>query len=92
MTDIERPEIVPLSQKLDQELEAARRESLAKQEPIEPTEEEKRNGWTTRTLTAYLAERFAAQSLAVDADSLHRRNSNRPNESNHKYNPRRWRS
>ena len=90
--DVSRPEIVPLRDKLDHELEAARREALAKQEPIEPTEEEKRNGWTQRTLTAYLAERFAAQSLSVDADSLHRRNARRPEEANHRYNPRRWRS
>ena len=92
MTDIERPEIVPLSQKLDQELESARREALAQQQAIEPTEEEKKNGWTRETLTQYLAERFAAQSLAVDVDSLHRRTARRPNEANHRYRPHRWRA
>lgn len=91
MTNIERPEIVPLSDKLNQELESARREALANQQAIEPTEEEKRNGWNKATLTAYLAERFAAQSLAVDVDSLHRRTARRSNEANHRYSPLRWR-
>ena len=91
MTTIERPEIIPLSQKLDQELESARREALAQQQSIEPTEEEKRNGWNSASLTAYLAERFAAQSLAVDADSLLRRTARRSDEANHRYRPLRWR-
>ena len=91
MTNIERHEIVPLSDKLSQELESARREALADKQDIEPTEEEKRNGWSKKNLTAYLAERFAAQSLAVDADSLLRRNARRPNEANHRYSPLRWR-
>jgi hypothetical protein len=33
---------------------------------IEPSEEEKRNGWTTKTLSAYLAEREAAQGAVLD--------------------------
>ena len=91
MTTVERPEIVPLSDKLSQELETARREALANQQNIEPTDEEKRNGWNKTTLTAYLAERFAAQSLAVDADSLLRRTARRSDEANHRYRPLRWR-
>ena len=91
MTNIARPEIVPLSDKLSQELESARREALANQQDIEPTDEEKKNGWTRETLTAYLAERFAAQSLAVDADSLLRRTARRSDEANHRYRPLRWR-
>lgn len=39
----------------------------------EPTEEEKKNGWTTKSLTAYLKERYAAQSLTVDVHSLSRK-------------------
>lgn len=35
-------------------------------EPIEPTADERRNGWTAETLTAYVAERRAAQSLWFD--------------------------
>jgi predicted transcriptional regulator len=87
----ERPEVTPLADKLDRERRDARREALAAGARIEPTEEERRNGWTTETLTAYLAERAAGQSLAVDVNSLHRRNARRPDEANHRYNPRRWR-
>ena len=83
--------VTPLSEKLEQELDSARREALAQQKTIEPTEEEKKNGWTAKTLTAYLAERMAAQSLNVSIDSLHRRNARRPQEANHRYRPHRWR-
>lgn len=58
---------------------------------VEPTEEEKKNGWTAETLTAYLVERLAGQSLAVDVNSLHRKVARRPNVQNHRYNPLRWR-
>lgn len=32
---------------------------------IEPTEEEKKNGWTAKTLTEYLKERGQAQAEAI---------------------------
>lgn len=89
--EIERTEIRPLREQLDLELETARREALARQEMIEPTEDEKRNGWTKKTLTAYLAERLAGQSLAINVDTLHRKAARRQNIQNHKYNPHRWR-
>lgn len=91
MTDIERPEIVPLSEKLYEELDAVQKEALAKQELVEPTDEERKNGWTTETLTAYLTERLAGQSLTIDVHSIQRRMGRRPNEQNHQYRPLRWR-
>ena len=75
-----------------QELTAARREALANARPVEPTDEERRNGWSTETLTAYLAERFAAQCLTVDVTSLQRNRMRRKNEQNHHYRPLRWRA
>lgn len=81
----------PLSDRLYRELDQAQREALLRQELIEPTEDEKRNGWTAETLTQYLAERSAGQSLSVDINSLHRRIARRPDVQNHRYNPHRWR-
>ena len=91
MDEIAHTEIVPLSEKLSEELETARREAITQQQTIEPTEEEKKNGWTTKTLTAYLTERMAAQSLNVDVNSLHRQVARRPREANHHYRVLRWR-
>ena len=84
--------VVPLADRLSQELEDARREAINQQQTIEPTEEEKKNGWTAKTLTAYLSERLAAQTLNVDVNSLHRQVARRPREANHHYRPHRWRA
>ena len=84
-----REEVVPLRKQLSKELEYARREAINTGVKVEPTEEEKRNGWTTETLTKYLGERMAAQSLAVDVKSLHRRK--KPTKQNHTYRPHKWR-
>ncbi len=35
-------------------------------ERITPTEEERRNGWTEETLSAYVAERRAAEAMLID--------------------------
>jgi hypothetical protein len=86
------PVIAPLQDRLAEELDAAQRNALARGEVIEPNEDEKKNGWTTETLTAYLTERRAGQSLAVDVNSLQRRLARRPDETNHNYSPHRWRS
>ena len=80
-----------LWEQLENEIEEAQHDTKAQQEPIEPTVEEKRNGWTKEALTKYLAERNAGQSLSVDVNSLHRRVARRPNEQNHSYRPHRWR-
>ena len=88
----EHTEIVPLSDQLSLELDSARRQALARQEMIEPTRDEKRNGWTKESLTKYLAERHAGQTLAVDVNSLHRRVARRPNVQSHRYRPHRWRA
>ena len=85
------PKITPLRDQLYEELNDAQQEALKTHTLIEPTDEEKRNGWTSETLTTYLAERQAGQELAIDVNSLHRRIARRPNQQNHKYNPHRWR-
>lgn len=84
-------EIVPLGEQLDQELESVRNQALSEQKLIEPTDEERKNGWTAQSLTKYLGERLAGQTLAVDVNSLHRRSARRANVQNNRYNPLRWR-
>lgn len=79
-----------LREKLEKELEEAHK-NAAQRDLVEPTDEEKRNGWTAESLTTYLAEREAGQSLSIDVDSLHRRSARRPTTQNHRYNPKRWR-
>lgn len=59
---------------------------------IEPTDEEKRNGWDAETLTEYRAERSAAQTIAIDPNSVQRGLMARPHVQNNKYSPFRWRS
>ena len=76
--------------KIKQELEGVRREAINKQESVEPTEEEKKNGWTSETLTAYLADRLAGQSLSTNIDSLSRKMARRP-DAQVSYQPLRWR-
>ena len=82
----------PLSDRLYAELDDAQRQALGRGGPVEPTEEETANGWTSETLTSYLAERQAASNLAADPHSLHRRLARRPNRQNHKYRVLRWRA
>lgn len=83
-------EVTSLRGRLANELDQAQAKA-AQRDPVEPTEDEKRNGWTTETLNIYLAERHAGQDLAIDVNSLHRRLARRPTEQNHRYNPKRWR-
>jgi hypothetical protein len=59
-------------------------------ELVQPTAEEARNGWTAETLTAYLAEQKAAQSLRLDPSSTLRRKAP-PARANSKYRPLKWR-
>jgi len=56
---------------------------------IEPSDSEKANGWTKETLTKYLMERNAMQSLKIDVHNPMRQV--RPSIQNHKYSPHRWR-
>jgi hypothetical protein len=51
---IERAEAAPLSEKLFRELDDAQRAALARQELIEPTEGERKNGWTERVRKPYI--------------------------------------
>ncbi len=39
---------------------------LGRVETITPTEGERRNGWTEETLSAYVAERRAAEAMLID--------------------------
>lgn len=53
---------------------------------IEPTDDELRNGWTAKTLTAYHAEREQARAAVIsDRPPL------KPRMAKSKYRPLRWR-
>lgn len=82
---------VLMSDKLYDEIASAMRVALDTQELVEPTDEERRNGWSADSLTAYLAERNAGAVVNVDQNSLHRRMAARPVVQDHRYNPHRWR-
>lgn len=87
MTD--RPLIRRLSDLIWDEQEDARRRAVIEGEVVEPTPSEARNGWTAKTLTEYLRERHAAQTLWVDPTSYTRRV--KPQRQNMAYSPFRWR-
>lgn len=53
---------------------------------IEPTPDEKKNGWDAESLAAYVKEREAAQ-----AETVLNRPSPRPKWANNQYSPLRWR-
>ncbi len=59
-------------------------------EIIEPTADERRNGWTATTLSAYLAGADSRRGAILDVTSPARAAGRRPNEQNHKYHPNRW--
>lgn len=90
MTDSEE-KISTIYDRLDEELYRALDGEIENAEIIEPTEEEKRNGWTTETLTEYIAERKAEESLSIDPTSTQRRLEDRPDMANSKYSPHKWR-
>lgn len=77
-----------LTEELSEELEDAKRNIRV---VVEPTPDELRNGWTKETLSQYLSEREAGQSLSIDVNSLTRRAARRSDVQNHRYNPHRWR-
>lgn len=58
---------------------------------VEPTADEKRNGWDAEELTKYLAEQQAAASLRIHPHSLRNRVDRRGFRQVSKYNPFRWR-
>ena len=53
---------------------------------IEPTEDEKKNGWTAESLNAYRRERARASFLKV-----YEKPEFKPAVQNHTYNPLKWR-
>lgn len=63
---------------------------------IEPTDDEKRNGWTAESLARYQAERLEAQSAVIRNDVDPRtgrsaRGRGMPSAANSRYSPFRWR-
>ncbi len=48
-------------------------------ETITPTEEERRNGWTEETLSAYVAERRAAEAMLLDPAARRHKRPTRQN-------------
>jgi|TARA_R110000803_G_scaffold38351_1_gene82824 hypothetical protein len=52
----------------------------------EPTNEEKKNGWTKETLRSYHESRNRQQMKFI-----HSKKVSMPGEQNHKYNPHKWR-
>lgn len=67
-----------LWERLREEFDRVFAATRERQALIEPTPEEARNGWTAETLTDYVAEREAAQAIAVDPTSAARRFGARP--------------
>lgn len=55
--------------------------------PVEPTEEEKRNGWTIETLTEYRRQAFSDEQRRINPAFRARR----PMRANSRYNPFKWR-
>jgi len=88
----ERPKRPTTVERLNGEWDRLHRSVREGQPLVEPTDDEKRNGWTAETLTAYLAERKTAQSLNIDKDSLHSRLARMPARQNNRYSPLRWRA
>ncbi len=60
-------------------------------ELIEPSDDERRNGWTPQTLTTYLRSQVDAQAQRIDLQSPARRRARRPTRANNNYRPLRWR-
>ncbi len=73
-----------------EEFDKALNEAKVQQERVEPSPDERRNGWTTETLSAYLANQKAAQTLRIDPHSALNRHARRPTRCA-KYRPLRWR-
>lgn len=67
----------------------ARKEAEDDIELVEPTPDEARNGWTAESLTEYLRDQKAAQSMRMNPHSVMRRQP--PRRANSKYQPLRWR-
>jgi hypothetical protein len=83
---------IPLiGDRLFDELDQAQAVALENQPVVEPTKDEKRNGWTAEALTDYLAERSAGQEVKADPFSVHRKAGTRPSVQNTGYSPHRWR-
>lgn len=76
-------------EKARREFQGALKDAEADIGLVEPTEDEKRNGWTAESLTAYVRESQAAASLRIDPQSAMRKGP--PKRANSRYNAFRWR-
>lgn len=79
MTEQRKPS---LQKQQEDEFRETYRQIAGRQPMVEPTEAEKRNGWTNETLTAYLNEQDAAASLKTDPNSALRRAARQPKRAN----------
>lgn len=87
-----RPDGSPtLQEQMGEEFRKTLKTADDSQEMVEPTEAEARNGWTAESLTSYLAEQKASQSIRSDPNSMGRRAARIPRRANSKYRPLRWR-
>ena len=66
-----------------------RARKITSQDRIDPTEAEARNGWTTDTLSDYIADQRAVAAVRIDMKSNLRRK--RPQFVNSSYSPFEWR-
>jgi hypothetical protein len=87
--DIEEAPLSLQERRIRDEYRRAHREASQDIELVEPTEDERKNGWTAESLTAYLQDQKAAQSLRTDPHSAMRQQP--PMRANSKYRPLRWR-
>ena len=74
-------------ERLTEELDKARKAARNRTKAVQPNADEIRNGWTSETLTEYVAQRSAAGTLVMDPKSLHRTRSHQPRWQKSKFNP-----
>jgi len=67
-----------------------RAHEVTSKDRFEPTEAEARNGWTTDTLSDYIADQRAVAAVRIDMKSNLRKH--RPQFVNSSYSPFRWKS
>ena len=80
---------LPTEREAKRQYGKARKEAEDDIELVEPTPDEARNGWTAESLTEYLRDQKAAQSMRMNPHSAMRKQP--PRRANSKYRPLRWR-
>ena len=79
-----------LDDKLENEFKRTFREVERETPEVEPTEEERANGWTKESLTEYVREQETAAALRIDPHSVARQLARRP-AMQPRHNPLKWR-